>query len=33
MGKGGENIKETKRGRKISLEELSHHRTMDNGIV
>jgi cytochrome b involved in lipid metabolism len=30
MGKGGEQIQQKKGARKISLEELSHHRTMDN---
>lgn len=30
MGKGGEK-QELKKGRKISLEELSHHRTPNDG--
>ena len=30
MGKGGENAQELN-GRKISMEELSHHRTPDDG--
>ena len=32
MGKGGQNIKEFK-GRKISLEELSKHRTASDGKI
>jgi hypothetical protein len=31
MGKGGENVKSEKTVRKISVEELAKHRTMDDG--
>lgn len=31
MGKGGENVQEYKKDKKISLEELSKHRTPSDG--